>query len=220
MNSSPRSFFCDHALVDINAFACSANRLLCHGSIHGAFGKGLCNRPPTDISSIDVLVVSLEHLSSEALSDDYVFHLVFLNDDAYQKIWLGEKKSPVPSLSKICVQRDISRFAIAPKIKKSILERKAREYMVTEFDSSKALDNYVPYEYRMDFLNHFRGFIVRSDVHTTSLPHLIRSHGFAASLQHNVKDMMDGEMQVLGFGKRSADVSSLANSEHSLRMAN
>lgn len=208
MNLELRSFFCDLALVDINAFACSANRLLCHGSIHGAFGKGLSQHRSTELNSLDAMVVSLEHLSSEALSDEYVFHLVFLAPEAYQKIWLGAKNSTSPSLSKICVQRGITRSPITPRAKKSILERKAREYMVTEYDCCNALDSYVPYEYRAAFLSRFHGFIVRTDKRAASLPRLMLSHGFSATLQHNVTDMMDGEMQVLGFSAQPRKIAS------------
>lgn len=201
MKNNSHQFFCDLAIADINAFACAAQRLLCYGSIHGAFGTAGRGKP-IQLSSLDVFTVSLEHLSSDALSDEYDYHLLYVSAGMYKKVWSGVQASEAPALSKVCVQRAFAREARAPIPKRSLLERKSREFVAVEYPIGNGLDHYIPDEHRIKLLSNYKAFVVRTDRQTANLSQLLQDHSMWMKHDIMVQDVFDGEMQLQGFVKQ------------------
>jgi hypothetical protein len=196
-------YFCDLAVADINAFACAAQRLLCHGSIHGAFGKGgVARLAPISLSSVDVFTVSLEHLSSDPLSDEYDYHLVYIGASMYKKVWSGAQASEAPALSKVCVQRALADNARAPIPKRSLLERKSREFVACEYPVEWGVDHYIQDAHRVVLLSNFKAFVVRTDRKTANLGQLLCDHSMRVAQERVVNDLFDGQMQLLCFTKQ------------------
>lgn len=203
MKNQSHHYFCDLAVVDINAFACAAQRLLCHGSIHGAFGKGgSAKLKPIDLSTLDVFTVSLEHLSTVPLSEEYDYHLLYVGAEMYKKVWSGSQPSEAPALSKVCVLRSFSLAARAPIPKRSLFERKSREFVATEYPMEHGVDHYVSDTYRLNLLANYRAYVVRTDKQTANLGQLLCDHSMHIKHDLVVNDLYDGEMHVLGFIKQ------------------
>ena len=201
MKGNSYQYFCDLALADINAFACAAQRLLCFGSIHGAFGS-TGGHKPIDLSTLDVFTVSLEHLSSDPLSDEYDYHLLYVSAGMYKKVWSGAQASEAPALSKVCVQRSFARDARAPIPKRSLLERKSREFVAAEYAIENGIDHYIPDAHRVKLLSHYKAFVVRTDRQTADLAQLLQDHSMWMKHDVLVQDVFDGEMRLQGFVKQ------------------
>lgn len=217
MKKEKHQFFCDLAVADINAFACATQRLLCHGSIHGAFGKGtIAKQRHIELSSLDVFTVSLEHLSTEPLSDEYDYHLLYVSAGMYKKVWSGTQVSEAPCLSKVCVQRAFANEARTPIPKRSLLERRSREFVATEYPIEWGVDHYIADSYRAQLLSHYKAYVVRTDRQTANLGKLLCDHSMRIKYDMVVNDMYDGEMSVLGFSKQPTHIEIHDGNEGSL----
>lgn len=204
--TNPHLFFCDLPLVDINAISCSAARLIYHGSAHGAFGKLATAYAPINLHSVEAFHIRLEHLSSDPLSQDFAYHLVYLSKEIYATLWKGNKKKGIPAMKKMATHIHISKSPeLQPKPDGHLFGTPSYKALtLTEYNDYTAIDNYVPLDYSIAFKDKFRGFILRTKSECDLLWKLMEAHGLGLVDQRAVKDSYDGDLQVQCYGAFAA----------------
>lgn len=154
---------------------------------------------PIDPSTLDLITVSLEHLSSTPLSHDYDYHILYVSARMYKKVWTGSEESQADALSKISVERQPTRKTCLAETKPSLFENQARDYVFTEYVMTDGLDHCVDIPFRTKVLTNFKAFIVRSKKEAAPLPQLLINHSTRISTKYEIEDVLDGEMQVCGY---------------------
>lgn len=198
MNRPLPNYFCDLAMADVNAISCSASRLLCHGSTHGAFSKFSQQQDSIDLDSIDAFSVNLVHLSSDPLSSEYEYHLVYLSSDAYQQLWNGCKINKIPGIKALASEIHLgSKAKLCPKNKGHLFgSHQLRSIALTKYSSANPIDHYVPHEYRLAFKEKFTGLLIRTKKECQELWNLLEAHGFLPIAERKVTDEYDGDLML------------------------
>ena len=203
MNSPTPRYFCDLLMADINAISCSAARFLYHGSTHGPFGKGGQQLQSVDMKDIDAFRVSLEHLSTDPLSDAYDYHLVYVAKSAYKQIWHGCKKHKIPGMKHISDEIRLSDTAKLTSHIPLFWSKKESSITLSEYRDDIAMDHYIPDAYRYAFQQKFSGILMRTKNDCRLLWLLLEAHGLKVVDHREVCDEYDGKLKVDCFASYS-----------------
>lgn len=188
MKQTTKGYFCDLSLDAVDALAVASHRLLCNGTTERSYGAQ--KREAHSEAEFDVLVVSLESIKEPFSEKSSIDHLVLLDEDAYEKLWLGHGDDSDKALSRLCVQRDLSAKPTNVPPRLSLLEEQPRDYIVSVYDNCD-FDHFGSYHCAL---------LVRSFAEEEmSFFDLLRDHGMHVTYQANASCVYDGEMQLLGF---------------------
>ena len=204
MHSSPEQFFFDVPLVDVNAIAHSAMRLIYHGSTHGAFGSfGSQNAriEPLDLDKCDAFKISLDHLSVDPLAEGYQYSLVYLNDTLSENLWNGKKRDASPALKELTrrVQLAESPSLSAKRYRTPFWVKFQKPIYIARYDSALAHSSQVPEEYQQRFLNKYQGFLMRTEKDYPLVRTIFEAYGLKLEERRDVLDHLDGHLQVLAY---------------------
>ncbi len=183
-------------MADVNAISCSAARFLYHGSTHGPFGKLDSHLQSIDMEELDAFRVSLEHLSTNPLSDTYDYHLVYVARSAYQKIWHGCKKQKIPGMKHISDEIKLSDTVKSTSHTPLFWSKKEASITLSEYRNEIAMDHYIPDDYRHAFQQKFSGILMRTKSDCRLLWLLLEAHGLKVVDHREVSDEYDGRLKV------------------------
>ena len=199
MNYPQPRYFCDLLMADIKAISCSAARFIYHGSTHGPFGKLDSHVQSVDMNKIDVFRVSLEHLSTDPLSNAYDYYLVYVSKSFYEKIWHGCRAKDIPGLKHISDEVRLSDTAKLSSHLPLFWRKKESSITLSEFQDEIAMDNYVPNDYCHAFRQKFSGILMRTKNDCNLLSLLLEAHGLKLVDNREVCDEYDGTLKVDSF---------------------
>ncbi|MGJ8672070.1 hypothetical protein [Rubritalea sp.] len=170
MNTIPKGYFCDLCLDDVDALANASYLLLCNGTTSRSYGsqKRECHYE----SEFDVLVVNLESLHDPLAERSSIDHLVFLNEDTYEQLWLGCGDVDAEPLSQVCVQRALSQRPVNDPPELFMPEADTSEYIVSPYDAREL----------SSFSEYYKSLLVRSFAQKeSSFFELLRHHGMCVT---------------------------------------
>lgn len=201
MRSHIEQFFFDFPLIDVNAIANSAMRLIYHGSTHGAFGafgSGNARLEPLDLGKYDAFKISLEHLSVDPLTDGYQYSLVYFSNDLSDNLWNGKKRDASPALKEISrrVLLAESPSLNAKRYRTPFWVKFQKPIYITRYDNALAHDNQVPQEYLQRFLDNYQGFLMRTENDYPLVRNIFDAYGLKLEERREVLDTLDGHLQV------------------------
>jgi len=196
MNSHQENFFFDFPLVDANTIAFSSLRLVYHGSTHGAFGL---KRSPLDLREVDAIKISLNHLSTDPLSDEYEYNLIYLNDSLSEAVWNGQKRDNTPALMKITrrVLLAASPSLNAKRFRTPFWVKFTKPIYLARYNKVLIDDNTIPVDYLRDFHNKYQGFLTRTKKGYPLVRNTLESLGLKTSDRRYVKDSQEEEISII-----------------------
>ena len=201
MPPTSEKFFFDFPIVDVNAIACSALRLIYHGSTHGAFGVSTTKRPPLDLTKIDAFRISLEHLTTEPLSDEYEYSLVYLNDTLSEIIWDGkmrDKNSRLPEITRRVVLAE-SASLNAKRYRTPFWVKFQKPVYLARYNKLLVINNCIPVEYVESFHKRYQGFLMRSKKGYPLIRNTLKASGIPLSDRSHLSDSMDSDLRVVSY---------------------
>lgn len=215
MNPPKHSYFFDLALSDINAIACSASRLLFHGSTHGAFGSFGHRKPEAsvDLSAVDAISVKLEHLSNFPLSDEFDYKILYLRRHCYDSLWKGSYRTKVKGLKDLaCIARLSPKAALTPKTQRVFLVSVSnRPVAIAPYDYDISCCHYLPDEYCATLKHEFKAILVRTKkANTAKFNLLLSAHGLKTTSVREATDGYDGNLTVRCYSSTSQRATCLA----------
>ena len=201
MHRSSENFFFDFPIVDVNAIACSALRLIYHGSTHGAFGASSTKRPPLDLGQIDAFRISLEHLTTAPLSDEYEYSLVYLNARLSEIIWDGKMRDQSSSLMKITRRVVLAKSASlnAKRYRTPFWVKFQKPVYLARYNKRLVINNCIPVEYVESFHNKYQGFLMRSKKGYPLMRNTLKASSTPLRDRSYLSDSMDSELRVVSY---------------------
>lgn len=199
-----RKFFFDYPLADVNGIACAAMRLIYHNSAQGSFSGGKAHsdsHTALDLDTKEAFKISLEHLSSDPLSEDFEYNLIYLNQDMSEHIWEGAKRGESKDLQKLTRRVQLGEFASleAKRYKTPFWVRFQRPIYIALCDEFLHNDHYVPQAYYEKFHNKFHAFLMRTEVGYPLVRTIFDAYGLKMSERREVCDNQRRGLQVLAY---------------------
>lgn len=202
-----KQFFFDYPLIDAHAIACSALRLICHGSTHGVFGAYGATAAQTalDLESIEAFKISLARLSNDALTDQYEYSLVYVTKELSEHLWSGEKRALAPDVKKLTRRVHLNETASleAKRYKTPFWVRSLRPIYLAKYDIESLSDHYVSDSYHHKFHQKYQGFLMRSEVNYPVVRNIFEAYGLEMTNRREVKDDLDGNLEILSYTTKS-----------------
>ena len=203
-----KHFFFDYPLIDAHAIACSALRLICHGSIHGVFGSygsTTTKDQALDLEKIDAFKISLARLSNDALTDQFEYSLVYVTKELSEHLWDGEKRALAPDVKSITRRVHLNETASieAKRDKTPFWVRSLRPIYLAKYDIENLSDHYIPDAYNHQFHEKYQGFLMRSEVNYPVVRNIFEAYDLEMTNRRKVKDVLDGDLEILSYTTKS-----------------
>lgn len=197
-------YFFDYPLVDVNAIACAALRMIYLNSSHGAasgIALGGARQKPLDLDKEEAFKISLEHVSVRALSDEFEYNLVYLNHQMSEHIWEGRKREGSEDLRSLTRRVHFGEAAslAAKRYKTPFWVRFQRPIYIARCDDFLSNDHYVPQKYYAAFHHKFHAFVMRTELGYPLVRHLFEASGLRLSARRVISSGWRQGLRVLSY---------------------
>jgi len=177
-SDSNSRFFFDLPLADVYSSACTALRLIYHGSEEGVLTRN--NKKTIDLGAVKAFQITLKHRSVTALSDRYDYSLIYYPRVFGEGFWTAKFRQGCPTLRKITRRvKFTGKPSLKPKRVRFFYIKSNRPVHVAKYGGAVPADNYVPLDYLEKFDERFSGFLMRSPKNFPLLANLFSAQGLA-----------------------------------------
>ena len=178
MQNVKTSYFFDLPLADVSRSICDALRILYHGNPEGTFGEKWNDR--VDLEQIHAIKIGVCHSSTNALSDDYEYNLVFYRNSIADSIWepaSREKHAELRGLTqRVTLNKEKSLLADRLLGRLPFI-RSTRPVQFAKYESVPPPDHSVPLEYHRQIHRDFECYIMRTIPDFPLVRSLFRAQG-------------------------------------------